>query len=273
MKKIILPLLLVLLFTASAGWSAPQELTLKQIRSMKSQIVNLQKDINRLSRKLKTTKDKRLRAVIIDKIGWEQAKIYTLKNILYPRAPKEPAQPKPQTLAKQLPVAATVPSLEAGPEESLTREAVKIKRLGISYDAGLHGGVFAGTGGFFAGARVPLGFVLGPAVTALRLSAGLTQTMSSDRRYLPVSLDLVFNFPPGVFSGVENYLGGGLNYTVLATGRKQGTVGGQLFYGVQSDGFGGIVFGELGFAILRSGSFPSNSGLIVMAGFRAPFSF
>lgn len=260
-------LLFILLLITTAGLA--QKLSIKEIKNDKSQVVKLQKEIDRLKLKLKKTKAKQLKSDINDKIDLDQAKIVKIKNILYPKPKKKPAVKLPV----RPPTAEAMPSLEAGPEENVTREVVKARKIGLNYEAGLQGGVFAGTTGFFAGARAPLGIVLGPAVTTLRLSCGLAQTMDTGRRYVPVCLDLIFNFPPGWFSGVENYLGGGLNYTVLTTGRQQGTFGGELFYGIQSEGFGGIVFGELGFAILRSGSAPSNSGLIVMVGFREPFGF
>ena len=259
-------LLFISLLIMTSGFA--QKLSAKDIKNDKQQIVALQKEISRLKLKLKKTKAKQLRTDINDKIDLDQAKIKKVKNILYPK-PKKKAI-KPPVLP---PTAEAMPSLEAGPEESISREAVKPRRIGINYEAGLHGGVFAGTSGFFAGVRAPLGIVLGPPVAAVRLSAGLTQTMATDRRYVPVSLALVFNFPPGFFSGVENYLGGGLNYTALTTGQKPGTIGGELFYGIQSEGFGGIVFGELGFGVLRSGLVPASSGLIVMVGFRETFGF
>jgi len=56
----------------------------------------------------------------------------------------------------------------------------------------------------------------------------------------------------------------------LMSGRKQGTIGGEIFYGVESTGFGGIVFGELGYGLLRTGFSPSNRGVTVLVGYRAP---
>jgi len=264
MLRKTLILMSVLLLISTAGF-AQKKLTLKQIKSNKAQIVKLQKEVKRLRLRLKKAKARQLKLDIKDKLSSDQAKIVKIKNILYPKF--KPKKKVVSGILRHLPTAEAIPSLEAGPEESLSREVVAARRIGLNYDVGLHGGVFAGTGGFFAGVRVPLGLVVGPAVTALRLSAGFTQTMSGDRRYVPVSLDMIFNYPPGVFSGVENYLGGGLNYTARTTGGT-GTVGGELFYGIQSEGFGGIVFGELGFAVLRSGIVPANSGLIVMVGFR-----
>lgn len=261
-RRIPALLIILLLFTSVA---LAQTLTLPQIRYYKKQITILEKDIKRLQAKLVRTKDKPTRVIVWNKIVLERNKIKKIKEILYPR-PKKPDVKKPVFV----PPPPVEISTQEALEESISVEAKSAKKLiGFNYDLGGQGGVFAGTTGFFASARAPLGIVVGPAVTAVRLSAGLTQTMGSERRYAPVCLDLILNFPPGWFSGVENYLGAGFNYTARATGGT-GTVGGELFYGVQSEGFGGIVFGELGFAILRTGFAPSSSGLIVMVGFREP---
>jgi len=257
-------LLILLCFSAAA--LAAQQLTLPQIRAYKKQITSLQKEINSLNRRLKKAKAKQLKADIKDKLQTDQAKINKIKNILYPRPKKVVKKP-----AFKPPAPVEVASQEIVPEEGIVSAETTGKRrlIGFNYDLGAQGGIFAGMPGFFASARAPLNIVVGPAVTSLRLSAGLTQTMDSSRRYVPVCCDLIFNFPPGWFSGVENYLGAGLNYSARTTGGT-GIAGGELFYGVQSEGFGGVVFGELGFSILRTGFSPSASGLIVMVGFREP---
>jgi hypothetical protein len=79
---------------------------------------------------------------------------------------------------------------------------------------------------------------------------------------------MTYNFPPDWFSGVENYLGFGLNYVVLTTGRVSGSAGGQVLYGVESEGFDGRLFGEIGYGIVRTGFSASQRGLTVMAGYR-----
>jgi len=44
--------------------------------------------------------------------------------------------------------------------------------------------------------------------------------------------------------------------------------GGQIFYGVEGAGFNGILFGEVGYAILRTGFSDARKGTIVQVGFR-----
>ncbi|MBN3032648.1 MAG: hypothetical protein JW873_00955 [Candidatus Saganbacteria bacterium] len=257
---------------AAAKPAAYGGLTLPEVRKYKAEIVKLQKDVARLTKKLKFIRSKKQKDEIQVRIKWEKAKIAQLKEILYPKAPPRPA-PKRVFPPSTVEAIATV---ESFPEEMVSAEVRKPERrrlIGIQPEVGCLGGVFAGAGGFFAEGRLPLKRSFGPATTALRLSAGYVQTNSADRRYVPVNLDLILNFPPGWFSGVENYLGGGLNYVALTSGRTQGTVGGELFYGIQSDGFGGIVFGEIGYALLRTGFSPSSKGLTVAVGFREPLWF
>jgi hypothetical protein len=154
---------------------------------------------------------------------------------------------------------------------NVTPEALAEKRF--RFDLGGTVGVFCGAVGINGEVRFPLRFVVGPARASLRFSTGFEQSKDSSRRYVPVCFDGILNFPPGWFTGVENYLGAGLNYVALTSGRVSGTVGGQIFYGVESDGFGGRVFGEIGYGYLRTGFDPSHKGLTVMAGFRQPLGF
>ena len=238
-----------------------KELSLQEIKKSKAEINKLQSEINQLNKRLKIAVTEQLKTDIQDKIDLDQAKIAKIKNILYPRVVK-PARVE------------AAPSFEAVVEETgITVEVKKEERkTGVHNEVGAAAGFFAGTTALLGEVRVPIRIVLGPATTTFRFSTGLTQTTATDRRIIPVNFDAIFNFPPGWFSGVENYLGFGLNYVALTSGRKQGTVGGQVFYGVQSEGFSGIVFGELGFGTLRADSF-SCSGAAAMVGFREPMWF
>ena len=113
-------------------------------------------------------------------------------------------------------------------------------------------------------------WIVGPAKTSLRASGSFSQTENADRRYAFAACDGILNFPAGWLTGVENYLGAGLNYTGLTSGPRSGTFGGQLFYGIESEGFGGRIFGEMGWAILRTGFSPSCRGVSVLIGYRRP---
>lgn len=234
-------------------------LTKAEIKHYKNEIINFQKDINRLYGKLKKTKAKQLKKQIEEKIIFEQRQISKIKTVLYSKKPKKKRRGE------------TGVSLEAGPEEKeLSPEVEKPpeRKIGFKPEVGGLVGIFSGATAYLAETRLPLRVVLGPAVTSVRLASGLVQSQDPDRRFIPLDLDLIFNFPPGLLTGVENYLGAGLNYVVLTTGRTQGAVGGEVFYGVQSEGFGGVVFGEMGYAILRTGFSPSQRGISVLFGYR-----
>jgi hypothetical protein len=225
----------------------------------------LQKDNERLKKKLPTAKAQQLRTDILDKIDANTGKINKLKKKL----PPAPAA-KPKALPSQgaVPLVTPEAGLEEGPASAEAESGAKVRIGGIKYEVGAVYGFFAGATTFLGEVRVPLRFVFGPATTALRLATGLAQSRDADKRYVPVNLDLVFNFPPGWFTGVENYIGCGLNYVALMSGRQPGTIGGELFYGVVSDGFGGVVFGELGYAMLRSENNPSHKGVTALVGYR-----
>ena len=141
------------------------------------------------------------------------------------------------------------------------------------FEVGMVGGLLSSATGLGGEFRFPLPYIIGPTTTALRTSLGYYQSEDSSRRYVPLQVDAVFYFPPGWFTGVHNYLGVGLNYIVLTTGRTSGTIGGQVFYGVESPGFGGKLFAEMGYGYLRTGFSAAQKGTTLLIGFRKGFSF
>jgi hypothetical protein len=256
-KRILIFLVLVNLLV---GAGLAQKLSQKEIARYKTQIVKLQKEIVRLKNKLAVTQAKKTRIDILDKIDVNQAQINKLNKLLYPKP-----VPKPEVKVPQ-----AKPTFEAAPEEAITpeEEGLKKAKRGFSYEVGGVYGFFAGATTFLGEVRFPFRYVLGPAVTSVRAATGLAQSRGMDRKYVPLNLDLIFNFPAGFFTGVENYIGAGLNYVVLTSGSKQGTIGGEIFYGVESEGFGGIVFGELGYAYLCTGFSASHNGVTALVGYR-----
>lgn len=259
-------LLLICLLLAFCGASFAQKLTAKQVKTLNSQITKLQQEINRLNKKLKATKAKAARTAIIDKLDADRAQLAKLKASL---APKPAPAPKPAKHA---------PTFEAFAEatnevEELIPVSPEVEAREKFYsrtknEVGLMGGFFAGATTWLGEVRFNVRKIIGPTTLSVRAATGLALSREQDRRFLPLNLDLIFSFPPGWFSGVENYLGAGLNYLVLTTGSKQGTFGGEAFYGIQSEGFGGMLFGELGYAIMRTGFSPSHKGVTVLVGYR-----
>jgi hypothetical protein len=264
-KKIFLCSVILSLMAAVA---IGQGLSPQEIVRSKAQITKLQKEITRLKNKLAKTKVKKLRIDILDKIDADQGQINKIKNKLYPKkaekkAPVAPVEP--------------FPTIEAMPEEMgvspEAETAMKPARRSFKPEVGGVFGFFAGATTLMGEVRFPLSYVIGPATTSLRLATGLAQSRETDRRFVPLNFDVILDFPPGWLSGVENYLGAGLNYVALTSGSKQGTVGGEIFYGVQSEGFDGMVFGELGYGILRTGFSASHKGATALFGYRKPLGF
>ena len=253
--------LIGMVFLLNASFA--QKLGEKETAQIKQQILKLQKEIGRLSDKLGKTKSKTERDVITDKIDLFRGRIKNLNKKLEPKPILKPGMPAVTPEA--------VIAVEGAEESALSAEAEsKVKQIAkrFRYEAGGATGVFAGATTLTGEIRIPFGLILGPATTAFRISTGLAQSRDTSLRYVPLNLDFILNFPPGWFTGVENYIGAGANYVALMSGGKQGTVGGEIFYGIQSDGLGGIIFGELGWGILRTGFSPSHKGVTVLIGYR-----
>ncbi|MGB9613840.1 MAG: hypothetical protein ACPL4K_06705, partial [Candidatus Margulisiibacteriota bacterium] len=238
-----------------------QNLSSKQLKQIKSEIEKAKKEIIRLEKKLKVTKNKKLRGIIVDKIDIYRAQIKKLESRSKPQ-PKVAVEPK--EVPKYLPI-----SPEVVEEAIITTEVITSeKEKRFKQEVGAVFGLFSGATLFAVEARFSLPYVFGPVLTTSRLALGLAQSKDMDRRYVPINFDFILKFPPGWFSGVENYLGAGLNYVAYTSGGRSGTFGGQAFYGVESEGFGGMVFGELGYGVLRTGFSPSHKGVTVLVGYR-----
>jgi len=255
-------LIIALSFCLLAGISFAQKLTPKEISRTKKEITRVQKEITRLKNKLVKTKNKKQRTTINDAINTYLNQVSKLKQKLAAKPAEVKAPPKIETAPAE---AVLTPEAE---EAVVPETKVEQKRIQVKFGVGALAGIFGGGSAYLGEMRFPLRIVIGPAVTSLRISTGYLQEKDLARKYIPINADLVFGFPPGWFTGTDNYIGFGLNYVALTTGRKAGTIGGQLFYGVESEGFGGIVFGEMGFGILRTGFSPSQKGLTILLGYR-----
>ena len=231
---------------------------------IKDKITIIQTEINRLEKKLKGIKSPSRIMEIEDLIAGHKARIKKLENEL-----EEIEKAKAEAEIQEI----TSPEVWEFPkiyteERMPTQEVREIKKPRFEFEIGGMGGLFAAAMGLSGELRFSLPYVLGPATSSLRIAGGLMQSEDPSRRYAPVQIDGILNFPPGWFTGVENYLGAGLNYVVLRTGREPGAIGGEIFYGVSSEGFGGKVFGEMGWGILRIDSNSSQIGTIVLVGYR-----
>lgn len=238
------------------------------------QITKIQKEIKRLEKKLEGISSPSRRIKIKELIAGHKArigKLETEEEELLKAAFQEISGPAIQ-------VTATPEVLPYIPEDSEEEPLPKEMDEGgaekrFRFEIGGSTGFFAAATGAIGEIRIALPFVFGPATSTLRLAGGLAQSEDRNRRYAPLFIDGILNFPPGWFTDVENYFGAGLNYVVLTSGGKAGTIGGEIFYGVESTGFGGKLFGELGWGILRTGFSPSHRGFIILVGYRRDWGF
>lgn len=221
------------------------------------QITKVQNEITRLENRMAKEKASAKRMTFQQLIDGHKARIKKLEAEL----------DKLTTPAVSTPEVEYVP-FEVKEEAVPTAEVMAADAKRFKFEIGGGVGLFASATAIGGEVRFAMPYVFGPATTSLRLSGGLMQSGDGSRRYAPVCVDGVLNLPPECVTGVENYVGAGLNYVIVTTGRVSGTVGGEIFYGVQSEGFGGKLFGELGWGVLRTGFSPSHKGTTLIIGYR-----
>lgn len=242
--------------------AAPTDQRSEQI---KTKISKIRKEITRLKARMKKVPQAK-RLTIQGMIDDHEA---NLKNL-----EKEPAVEEEAVEAETLPAEEEVVPEELPEEtEELPEETGIDDGKRFRFKIGGTAGLFSASTSAFGEIRFSLPFIFGPATTSLRLAGGLAQSDDTSRRYVPIMVDWIFNLPAGWFTGVENYVGLGLNYVVLTSGWVPGSVGGQVCYGVQSKGFGGQLFGEMGYGILRTGFTPAHKGATVLFGYRRDWAF
>lgn len=231
---------------------------------IRNKITKIRKEIKRLMAKLTQTSIKSKRAAIMELIEGHEARIAKMEEEL--KILEEPvAEEMPPILEPEVMV-----TPEVIPEEEEKKVATSRR---FEFEIGGLAGLYSAGTGIFGEGRLDLPLIYGPATTSFRIMGGFVQSEDANRRYAPVMIDGILNFPAGYFTGVENYLGAGLNYVVLTSGQRPGIIGGQIFYGVESNGFGGRLFGEIGFGILRTGFSPAHKGLNVLVGYRTKWGF
>lgn len=271
MKKLIFLLLIVF---SLQGLSFAQAQIGDETDMIKAKIPKIQAEIKRLEAKLKVTKSPAAKKKITETIKAQNARLDDLKKKLVEIERTKFRKGRRYAVGLLTQEAFGTEEVIAQPEilEKTPDQGNKKEKRWV-FEIGAVAGMFSGATAVFGELRFPQRYIFGPATTTLRLAGGLVQSEDMKRRYAPVQLDAVFNLPPGYLTGVDNYLGAGFNYVVLTTGRVPGTFGGQAFYGIEGEGFGGKLFGELGYGILRTGFSPSHSGVTAMVGFRKGWGF
>ena len=216
------------------------------------------------------------RAVVKKPSGKKSQKPITRSRKRKPAVPTSKAVPMQTVLIKGPSAVSIEANVEATFESFFDEPPVlpKEKESGSAYELGVIAGLFSGATALNGEIRFPLQKVFGPATTAVRYLFGVAQSGNAATRYYPVQADYIFVFPPEYITGVENYLGIGLNFTLYSTGGGIGMLGGQVCYGVQSEGFNGKLFGEIGYGLINSGSFSSSQkGISLLMGYRKVWPF
>jgi hypothetical protein len=266
LKRIFTFILILALFQlVNFAWAQNNEIETEKIQK---QIIKIENEIRRLLVKLNENPSEEERATYNALISGHEARI---KKLILQLKALEKTEVQPAADEEVITEELLTP--EAGIQEKETEKEVKKKEPRFRFELGATAGLFADSMAVIGEIRLPLHFIFGSATSSLRFATGLTQNKDVTRKYLPVQLDFILNFPQGVITGLKNYFGAGFNYLALTTGKKQGDFGGQVFYGVESPGFEGIVFGELGLAVLRTGFTPDQKGVTVMLGYRREVQF
>jgi hypothetical protein len=108
--------------------------------------------------------------------------------------------------------------------------------------------------------------------TSIRLGAAYAEgedTAGTKRKHALVILDGIYRLTPPETRGMRSYVGLGLNYDAYTTGQKQGSFGGQAYYGVElGRGWGGQTYFEVGYGMIQTGFSPDYTGLNALVGFK-----
>ncbi|MFC1571735.1 hypothetical protein ACFL31_04200 [Candidatus Margulisiibacteriota bacterium] len=167
-------------------------------------------------------------------------------------APSAPVAPRPPASPSARPVAAG--------------EALFGLGLNTGYSVGYVAGnsIVAARGDLILADALAIGPMLGLSEDAVSWKVGLGAATGKDINdksvsSIPLFVDGVVAIPADLLGGIASYVGGGLNYALYgsrAAGTKRlGSVGGQVYYGIQGDvGLGGTSYAELAYSIVRSGN-------------------
>jgi hypothetical protein len=91
----------------------------------------------------------------------------------------------------------------------------------------------------------------------------------TERKHALLFVDGIYKMNPFAGEGVGTYIGGGLNYLVLTTGRVAGSIGAEAYLGLESRvGRAEVMYVELGYGAIRTGFSPSYKGLNATVGYR-----
>ncbi|OGC05549.1 hypothetical protein A3H38_06180 [candidate division WOR-1 bacterium RIFCSPLOWO2_02_FULL_46_20] len=108
--------------------------------------------------------------------------------------------------------------------------------------------------------------------TSLRVGGAYAQGADSagtSRKHVLAVLDGIYRLNPPHTQGIKSYFGLGFNYDVYTSGQQNGTLGGQIFYGIEGgQTMGSQMFFEVGYGLIRTGFSPNQMGLTALLGYK-----
>ncbi|OGC14810.1 hypothetical protein A2246_06855 [candidate division WOR-1 bacterium RIFOXYA2_FULL_37_7] len=217
-------------------------------------------------------------------LTFAQSKIVkkTIKKVIQPEiAPIEP----PETSSEE----GILPELSAPPEPPTEEYKVKAETtkglLGLGLNAAYGGsylfnlkgqqgllGALSARGDFIFADPWLIGSKIGLAEDAVEYKIGVGYLMGNGTddqpiNAIPLYADAVIYLKEGSFSGMDPFIGFGLNYNLAGRDGKSGNLGGQVYGGILADfGFGGKTELSIGYQSIRIGDgTPSANGIIFSA--------
>ena len=140
---------------------------------------------------------------------------------------------------------------------------------------GISGGMIAGVPAVIGEIRIKRPFEL-RAIT-LKIDLGYASgkdANSIQRQHFPLIINGIYHLTPPGTPGVNSYLGLGLNldlWTTDGTTSKMGSMGADIFFGLERNAGAGKMFLEAGYDLLKTGFSPDHQGLGFSVGYRHPW--
>ncbi|MFA4967385.1 MAG: hypothetical protein WC624_04120 [Candidatus Margulisiibacteriota bacterium] len=253
MKKVLALLLVVaFVFTVAApSFAAAKKVAVKKVVKKvvaKKAAPSLEAQLKTLQAKLAKTKVKATKASLQKQIAALKAKIAAQKVAIAPPPPPPPvAVPPPPPPVRAAPPAPAPTGL-----------------FGMGLQTAVEGGLVAGmlgvSGNLLLADPMGLGAMVGLPANSVMYKLGVGIASGNDMnsktwKALPITLGGVIMLPADMMGGIESFVGGGINYVVYRTGQTSGSLGGDIYVGMQGDlGLGGKTYGQVGYSILRTGT-------------------
>lgn len=180
-----------------------------------------------------------------------------------------PQMPEPEGLPR-LGTIKPVPLVKPLPRAPMTFQKKTLLLL-HPLEFGFSAGLLAGIPGAYAELRWNNPFTLEFASikTGVMYADG-KDTSGTERKHFLIFTDGVYRFVAASADNIGTYIGGGINYLAMTSGRVSGTVGGEVYLGLESKmSKGEYLYVEMGYGAVRTGFSPTYKGLGATVGFRA----